>query len=116
MTIQSTEKRSRVRYKLSFLLGAAVFAGILVFFGGPFGGGDQAWAIVGRPLTPVSYAGVARRTTRRTVRRTAAVTYPAGTMTTLAPGCVAGAGTYQCGGAAYRPYYHGPNLVYVPVQ
>jgi hypothetical protein len=27
----------------------------------------QAHAIVGRPLTPMSYAGVARRTTRRTV-------------------------------------------------
>lgn len=28
-----------------------------------------AQAIVGRPLTPVSYAGVARRTSRRTTRR-----------------------------------------------
>lgn len=28
-----------------------------------------AEAIVGRPLTPVSYAGVARRTVRRTTRR-----------------------------------------------
>jgi hypothetical protein len=27
----------------------------------------EAQAIIGRPLTPVSYAGVARRTTRRTV-------------------------------------------------
>ena len=27
----------------------------------------SAHAIVGRPLTPLSYAGVARRTTRRTV-------------------------------------------------
>lgn len=27
----------------------------------------EAYAIVGRPLTPVSYAGVARRTTRRAV-------------------------------------------------
>jgi hypothetical protein len=33
-----------------------------------------AHAIIGRPLTPVSYAGVARRTTRRTVAATAAVT------------------------------------------
>jgi hypothetical protein len=32
--------------------------------------------VVGRPLTPVSYAGVARRTTRRTVYATAAVTAP----------------------------------------
>lgn len=28
-----------------------------------------AHAVVGRPLTPVSYAGVARRTSRRTARR-----------------------------------------------
>lgn len=32
----------------------------------------EALAIVGRPLTPMSYAGVARRT----VRRTAYVTHP----------------------------------------
>jgi len=31
----------------------------------------QAHAVVGRPLTPVSVAGVARRTTRRTARRCA---------------------------------------------
>jgi hypothetical protein len=38
-----------------------------------------ARAIIGRPLTPMSYAGVARRTTRRTVAYTAAassVAYP----------------------------------------
>ncbi len=29
----------------------------------------DAQAVVGRPLTPMSYAGVARRTSRRTVRR-----------------------------------------------
>ncbi len=32
---------------------------------------EQAQARVGRPATPASVAGVARRTTRRTVRRTA---------------------------------------------
>ena len=30
-------------------------------------GGRSAEAVVGRPLTPISYAGVARRTTRRAV-------------------------------------------------
>jgi hypothetical protein len=30
---------------------------------------DQAQAVIGRPLTPGSAAGVARRTTRRVVRR-----------------------------------------------
>ena len=34
---------------------------------------SEAEAIIGRPLTPVSFAGVARRTTRRVVVGTAAV-------------------------------------------
>jgi len=34
---------------------------------------SEAEAIIGRPLTPVSYAGVARRTTRRVVGTTAVV-------------------------------------------
>ncbi len=34
-----------------------------------------ALAIIGRPLTPISVAGVARRTARRTVRRCAAGVY-----------------------------------------
>jgi hypothetical protein len=34
---------------------------------------SAAEARVGRPMTPVSYAGVARRTTRRTVAATSAV-------------------------------------------
>jgi len=42
----------------------------------------EAEARVGRPLTPVSYAGVARRTARRTVYATSAV-YVAPTTTTV---------------------------------
>jgi hypothetical protein len=42
---------------------------------GVFGFVSPAEARVGRPLTPVSVAGVARRTTRRTVRRCAAGVY-----------------------------------------
>jgi hypothetical protein len=38
----------------------------------------QAHAIVGRPLTPVSVAGVARRTSRRTARRCAVGMYYCG--------------------------------------
>jgi hypothetical protein len=37
---------------------------------------SSAQAVVGRPLTPMSYAGVARRTTRRTVAATAAYPMP----------------------------------------
>ena len=74
----------------------------------------DAFAVVGRPLTPVSYAGVARRTTRRTVHRTAAV---ASTpyVTTLPAGCaeVHGASYYNCGNARYNAVYSGGTLVYV---
>jgi hypothetical protein len=45
---------------------------------------DSAQARVGRPLTPVSVAGVARRTTRRAVVGGAAV----GAAVVVAPACV----------------------------
>jgi hypothetical protein len=48
----------------------------------------SADARVGRPLTPVSYAGVARRTTRRTVAAGAAVGAAAATTVVVAPHCV----------------------------
>ena len=62
------------------LIGACVgFVGVEVFalpvIPGFFGLVSTAEARVGRPLTPVSVAGVARRTTRRTVRRCAAGVY-----------------------------------------
>jgi hypothetical protein len=93
----------------------------------------SAWGIVGRPLTPMSVAGVARRTTRRAVVGTAVVAgsvavandaYIMGHahthyVTTLPTGCVktiVGTMTYQnCGGTYYQPSYDGPNVVYVPV-
>ncbi len=37
---------------------------------------SSAHAVIGRPLTPMSYAGVARRTTRRSVAVGAAVAAP----------------------------------------
>jgi hypothetical protein len=47
----------------------------------------QAEARVGRPATPMSYAGVARRTTRRAVAVGAAGAAAAGTYYYAAPGC-----------------------------
>jgi hypothetical protein len=44
-------------------------------------------ARVGRPLTPMSYAGVARRTTRRAVYATGAAAAAAGAYA-VSPGCV----------------------------
>ena len=48
---------------------------------------SEAQARVGRPLTPMSYAGVARRTTRRAVYGTAAAAAAAGAYAAT-PGCV----------------------------
>jgi Family of unknown function (DUF6515) len=72
----------------------------------------EAEARVGRPLTPVSVAGVARRTTRRTIRRTSAY------VSTLPRGCstvvIEGTTLHQCGGAYYQG--HGNQYVIVNVN
>jgi len=62
----------------------------------------DAAAIIGRPLTPVSVAGVARRTTRRVIYRTAVYVpvLPAGCTTII----VEGTTLQQCGGTYYQPY------------
>ena len=85
-------------------------------------GGNDAQAVVGRPLTPVSYAGVARRTSRRTTRRHMYASgaygygYPAGTVAALPAGCMFAGGLYTCGAVRYRPYYSGTTIVYQTVQ
>jgi hypothetical protein len=70
---------------------------------------QPAQARIGHPLTPLSYAGVARRTARRTTRRTVA------RVTALPPGCVYGlyygAYYYNCGGV----YYQRSGGVYIQV-
>jgi len=54
----------------------------------------NAYAIIGRPLTPMSYAGVARRTTRRAVYA----------------GAYGGYGGYYGGyGGGYGGGYYGPS-------
>ena len=80
-----------------------VAASVLV--DGVFHGGvviSDAQARVGRPMTPVSVAGVARRTTRRTIRRTSiyAATLPRGCSTVI----IEGTSLHQCGGSYYQPY------------
>jgi hypothetical protein len=119
------------------LIGRAFLLAVVMLCGGVEVGGlgaHDAQAVVGRPLTPMSYAGVARRTTRRTVRRTAyyggygyghgygygAAVY-ARPVVALPAGCTrvyhpSGYTQYACAGAYYRPYYDGPNLVYVQVH
>ena len=84
-------------------IGCSLFA-VGLITDGVFNGGlltKEAQAIIGRPLTPLSYAGVARRTTRRVIRRTAI--YRA----TLPPNCttvvIEGATLHQCGATYYQP-------------
>jgi hypothetical protein len=93
----------------------------------------EVLAVVGRPLTPMSYAGVARRTARRSAYYgggyygaapyyapgAAAAAATAAYLTALPAGCApavyGGATYYGCGGTYYRPQYDGPNIVYVVV-
>jgi hypothetical protein len=70
-----------------------------------------AEARIGRPLTPLSVAGVARRTTRRIIRRSTIY------IATLPRGCVTvvmnSANYYQCGATYYQPYQGQYVVVYV---
>jgi hypothetical protein len=72
----------------------------------------EAHAVVGRPLTPVSAAGVARRTTRRMIYATNVY------VATLPPACtvvvIEGTTLQQCGGTYYQA--SGSQYVVVNVQ
>lgn len=72
---------------------------------------SEAKARVGRPLTPGSVAGVARRTTRRVIRRSSiyVATLPAGCVRTSVNGAV----VWSCGGAYYQPYGGRYVVVYI---
>ena len=70
----------------------------VLLFAGKIGPAD-AQARVGRPATPRSVAGVARRTTRRTIRRGRYyAALPGGCVRTT----VYGYSVYQCGGVYYQ--------------
>jgi hypothetical protein len=70
----------------------------------------EAQAVIGRPLTPMSYAGVARRTTRRAIYATSvyAATLPRGCTTVV----IEGTSLYQCG----TTYYQAAGSQYVVVR
>lgn len=72
---------------------------------------SETQARVGRPLTPGSVAGVARRTTRRVIRRSAiyVATLPAGCVRTSVNGVV----VWSCGGVYYQPYGGRYVVVYI---
>lgn len=104
------------RYSLR-LAGAAGIAVVMMFgdlidAAAPFASfvGD-AQAKVGRPLTPGSAAGVARRTTRRTVRRSTIYVsrLPAACVKTTVNGAV----LWHCGATYYQPYGGRYVVVYI---
>ena len=72
---------------------------------------SEAQARVGRPLTPGSVAGVARRTTRRVIRRSSVyvATLPAGCVRTSVNSVV----VWSCGGVYYQPYGGRYVVVYI---
>ena len=76
----------------------------------------DAEAVIGRPATPGSAAGVRRRTRRRTrrrvVRSTRVYVLPAGCTKIISAGVV----YYHCGGVYYKPYYEGNTTVYEVVD
>jgi hypothetical protein len=127
MAMRTTSTRRKTTLGALFVIVAALTGlGELTGTGPLMLGGSDANAVIGRPLTPMSYAGVARRTTRRTVyagsvARPAvvaptAVVATTAVATTLPAGCArvmsGGVVYYQCGAARYQPYYHGSTLVY----
>jgi hypothetical protein len=71
----------------------------------------DAQAVVGRPATPGSAAGVARRTTRRVIRRSTVY------VNTLPRGCVRtsvnGVTVWRCGPTYYQPYHGRYVVVYI---
>src|SRR3989304_3505934 len=103
---------------------------------------SEAEAFIGRPLTPLSFAGVARRTTRRVAVGTAAVVtteaaaatqpttviveqapaQPSAQATTavpigtVVPALPSGCSSVAVQGVNYMPSFQGTNLVYVVVE
>jgi len=102
----------RSRKLLASLVAVGILAADAVLPVGPLGiFVSEANAVVGRPLTPGSVAGVARRTTRRVIRRSTiyAATLPAGCVKTSVNGTV----IWSCGGVYYQPYQGRYVVVYI---
>ena len=95
------------RELLRSLAGLTIGAGALTL-------STLAAARLGRPLTPVSVAGVHRRTRRRVRRRVVVgaslYSLPYGCANTVMRG---GINYHYCGGIYYKPVYQGTQVVYV---
>lgn len=106
--------KTAVRYFLAALLMGSVVAADSWMGGALLPGGGlvaDAQARVGRPATPRSVGGVARRTTRRVVRRSTiyVAALPGGCATVT----INGAGMWRCGGTYYQSYSGRYVVVYV---
>jgi hypothetical protein len=77
--------RTTKRLFIAVLLMALPFSALMPAAPAPFGFVGEAAAIIGAPLTPFSYAGVARRTTRRAVAVSATSAAAASTYSAPAP-------------------------------
>jgi hypothetical protein len=106
----------KAKIALSALIGISFVAGLAVATNpvdlistGKFT--SQAEARIGRPMTPGSVAGVARRTTRRHIRRSTIY------HSTLPRGCtqiiIEGTSLWLCGATYYQPYNNQYVVVYV---
>jgi len=94
-------------------IGFLVTAGLIVDVWSPVNlVSSKVEARVGRPATPGSVAGVARRTTRRTIRRSTIyiASLPRGCTTVV----IEGQSCYQCGSTYYQS--HGTQYVQVYVD
>ena len=105
-----TRRRSNLAAIVAALI-AMVLAGSIDWIA-PFAGFvGEAHAVIGRPATPGSVAGVARRTTRRVIRRSAIY------VNTLPAACarvtVSGVVVWSCGGTYYQPYGGRYVVVYI---
>lgn len=103
----------------SYLWAASFLAAVLVVDGWTGGAPfvqtgllvSDAQARVGRPATPRSVAGVARRTTRRVVRRS--TVYVAALPGGCATVSINGMAMWRCGGTYYQSYSGRYVVVYV---
>lgn len=108
----------RPRIYRKYLVAAAVLTALVVTDGwqgtGPAPSGtliSSAEARIGRPLTPLSVAGVARRTTRRVIRRS--TIYVAALPAACVRTSVNGVAVWRCGGTYYQAYGGRYVVVYV---
>src|ERR1700704_2378371 len=111
------QRRKPMKHARQNALAASAFTcAALLSFGWSEQGGislsiESAQARVGRPLTPVSVAGVARRQTRRAVYGAGVV--GAGAAAVGTAGAVAATGTgYYAGGPYYGGSVRGANAAY----